>query len=136
MTVLTILFAVLLLSGCVSLEKFWDKEFLEVYAPSKLREKEQRYMAENLDYWLGKSKKERVRVIGAPSTCSALNAVEEVCEWAHRTDQLVAFTYDRDGLARAWAYRGMLGQFTSADYRAGKFAPSSSNQAGLQQESK
>jgi hypothetical protein len=90
--------------------------------------------------WLGKTKDVRVNVIGPPDTCTVLNTGAEVCEWVsngvasaslncpvdliHKEpdcrggvgeswEHHVLYTYDRDGIATAWNYRGSSGQRSS-----------------------
>lgn len=122
-----------LISGCTETEKFWDKEFVQVYAPAKVREKDRVRTGESLDFFLGKSKDERIRIIGPPTGCARLNTGEEICEWspkaANALEQHVAYTFDRDGIARGWSYRGPLGQFTHDNYLAGEKAIAGSQAA-------
>ena len=123
-------------AGCTEVEKFWDKEFVEVYAPGHVKEKDKARMGESLNYFLGKSKDERIRVIGKPDACSQYNTGEEACEWTPKASssgqQRVVYTYNRDGLARAWSYSGPLGQFTNADYLQATSKPVSSTQPATQ----
>jgi len=90
--------------------------------------------------WLGKTKDVRINVIGPPDTCTVLSTGGEVCEWVsngvastslncpadliHREpdcrgevgeswEHLVLYTYDRDGVAIEWNYRGSSGQRSS-----------------------
>jgi len=111
-----------LMSGCAETEKFWEKEFVQVYAPAKLREKDRVRTGESLDFFLGKSKDERIRIIGPPNACTRLTTGGEICEWSPKAssalEQHVAYSFDRDGIARGWSYRGPLGQFTHDNYHA------------------
>jgi len=95
--------------------------------------------------WLGKTKDVRVNVIGPPDTCTVLSSGGEVCEWVsngvasaslncpadliHREpdcrggvgeswEHHVLYTYDRDGIATAWNYRGSSGQRSSGGSQA------------------
>ena len=116
--VIVILIASLLLGGCVAAEDFYEKEIQAVYTPGSLREKNMRRMAETLDFFLGKSKEERIRIMGEPDKCMAINPAEEICEWkpkASSTEQHITYTYDKDGIARSWSYQGVYGQFTNAN---------------------
>lgn len=82
--------------------------------------------------WLGKSKDQRIKEFGLPDNCMKLESGEEVCEWkvsglsgsgsyyrGTGTSQIssyehrLAYTYDRDHIARVWNYRGELGQANS-----------------------
>jgi hypothetical protein len=120
-----ILVIAVFMSGCEALQQFWDKEFVAVYTPGSLREKQKTRMAGTLNYWLGRSKDERTRIIGPPQECVSFNKTEELCEWriargggsasAPETHSFT-YTYNQDHLARAWTYRGDYGQFTSAEY--------------------
>ena len=135
MKLAVILIACLLLGGCVAAEDFWEKEIQAVYTPDSLREKNKRRMAETLDYFLRKSKDERIRVIGAPDKCTGLNTGEEICAWtakASSSEQHITYTYDKDGIARSWSYRGALGQFTNANYHLAPSTSASSDQPAPQ----
>ena len=132
-----ILIASLLLGGCVAVEDFWEKEIQAVYTPDSLREKNKRRMAETLNYFLGKPKDERIRVIGAPDKCIVLNPGGEICEWkpkASSSEQHITYTYDRDSIAKSWSYQGVYGQFTNANYHLAQSTPASSNQSAPQQQ--
>ena len=126
----------LLLGGCTEVEKFWDKEFVEVYAPGHMKEKDKTRLGESLNYFIGKSKDERIRVIGKPDACSKYETGEEACEWTPKSasagQQHVVYTYNREGFARAWSYSGPLGQFTNADYLQAASKPVSSPQPATQ----
>lgn len=89
----------------------------------------------NLNPWLGKSKDERVKMVGAPTQCIRLNTGEEICDWVrrgpydsnidcppdgiyggHRCEQTASpekhhliFRYDRQGIAHEWSYQGSRG---------------------------
>jgi hypothetical protein len=98
------------------------------------------YYAEKLDearldwdFWIGKSKDDRIRSLGPPTTCAMLTTGEEVCEWrdggvsgggsydptfggsssvssyVHRR----IFTYDQNHIAVAWSYHGTWGDSRS-----------------------
>jgi hypothetical protein len=95
--------------------------------------------------WLGKTKHVRMSVIGPPDNCAALSTGGEVCEWVSHgvstaslncpADRVhgehecrggggeswehhVLYTYDRDGIATAWTYRGSSGQRSSGGSQA------------------
>jgi len=134
MRALLTLLTALLLTGCATAEDFWNNELLGVYAPETLRRKQAEqakgFLIDALNYWLGRPKSDYIRVIGAPDRCTALNTGGEVCEWSQRAprpEQRVSFTYSREGIARAWSYRGDYGQLTNADAQArgGQAAPAS-----------
>jgi len=131
-----ILIASLLLGGCVAVESFYEKEIQAVYTPDTLREKNKKRMAETLDYFLGKPKDERIRVIGAPDKCMALNQGGEICEWkpkASSSEQHITYTYDKDSIATSWSYQGVYGQFTNANSHLAPSTPTSSTQSAPQQ---
>jgi len=99
------------------------------------------YYEEQLDkmepqwnYWLGKTKDERVMKQGPPDKCAALTDGGEVCEWraggvsgggsysAHTGygassvsswEHRRIFVYDRDHVTQAWTYRGVWGERSS-----------------------
>jgi len=105
-----------LVAGCDTTSSFWQKEVVNVYTPGIKKAQDKKQLVETLNYWLGKSKTERIRVVGPPFQCTPQRP-SEVCEWnaAAVASQRVSMTYDADGIARAWAYQGPYGQFTSAD---------------------
>ena len=133
-----IVLTILLTSGCGLLQTFWDKEFVGVYAPNTLRERQKNDLAEVLNHWLGQLKSERIRIVGPPAECVPLSSAEERCEWrspwvtssdesasvpsstASPEGQRISFVYDRSGLARSWSYSGPYGQFTNSDYHLTK----------------
>jgi hypothetical protein len=114
------------------------------YYQEKLDESRTRW-----DYWLGKSKDDRIKSVGPPTACSMLTTGEEVCEWAeggvsgggsynptfggsssvssyaHRR----IFTYDQNHIAVAWSYRGTWGESRSRRPESGPQA-SYSGEAG------
>jgi hypothetical protein len=106
------------LVGCSAMETFYEKEILGVYAPEKLKQKQsaegRAFLVDSLNFYLSRSKEDRVRVFGPPSQCTSENPAGETCLWK-TANQLIAFAYDRDGYARSWAYEGPQGQFTSQD---------------------
>lgn len=125
MKIVSLVLAALVLGGCGTAEEFWDKEVLGAYAPDRLRDKKteqgRSFLVDSLKYWQGKPKSERVRVFGAPDACKPMATGGEVCEWTKSrslTPQAIVYAYDREGMARSWSYKGMYGQFTSADYQA------------------
>lgn len=73
------------------------------------------------DPWLGKTKDERVKVIGAPDKCTAVSD-GEVCEWVasdvstvgngSSLEHHISYTY-RGGIATEWNYWGDWGQRSS-----------------------
>lgn len=102
-------------------------------------------MAARANLWLGKSKDDRMKVIGPPDKCAALREGGEVCDWvlravstdsvncppdliygghqcrgggSHSEEHHALFTYDRSGIATEWNYRGSLGQRSSRDSQA------------------
>jgi hypothetical protein len=116
---LSTLLILLTLTGCAALQEFWDKEFVQVYAPEASRDQKIRDLGNIFNYWLGRSKEERIRVIGPPDQCTTPNAGQETCEWSSRgasAGQRLTYSYDQ-GIATAWAYHGPYGQFTSANYQ-------------------
>src|SRR5437867_4108285 len=81
--------------------------------------------ADRLNNWLGTTKDARVIKIGAPDRCTPLKSGGEACEWirsgmtgggsylegtgsSHVTtwEHRVVFTYDHEGIAKYWSYRG------------------------------
>ena len=79
-------------------------------------------MDANLNPWLGKTKDERMKVIGPPDRCVPLNAGGEVCEWftygvfqGVSNEHHVIYTYDRNSIATEWNYRGDLGHRSSRE---------------------
>jgi len=121
----------IILSGCTEVEKFWDKEFVGVYAKGHQQDKDKARLTESLNFFLGKSKDERIRIIGKPDACTPVNTGGEICEWTPKASsaqaQHIVYGFDRDGIATGWRYRGPLGDFTSAD-SMGTAAPTSSAQ--------
>lgn len=107
---------VLLCTGCGELQQFWEKEFVDVYAPGVSRDQKIREAANIFNYWLGQSKEERIRVMGKPEQCTALNTGEEMCAWTSKAPQRLTYSYN-GGMATSWDYQGPLGQFTSANYQ-------------------
>lgn len=132
----TLSLVTVLFLGCTETQKFWEKEFVGVYAPGVQKEKDKARLGESLDFFLGKSKSERIRIIGPPNSCTPLTAGWETCEWLPKAvsvgAQQIAYSYDPNGIAGAWSYRGPLGQFTNADYLQGSSKPTSSAQAAQQ----
>lgn len=106
------------LAGCSAMETFYEKEILGVYAPEKLKQKQsaegRAFLVDSLNFYLSRTKEDRVRVFGPPSQCTSLGPAGETCLWRTPTQQ-IAFAYDREGYARSWAYEGPQGQFTSQD---------------------
>ena len=113
MTLIVVVIAALL-AGCDMTSSFWQKEVVNVYTPGIKKEQDKKQLVETLNYWLGRSKADRIRVVGPPFQCTPQRP-NEVCEWsaAAAASQRVSMTYDADGIARAWAYQGPYGQFTS-----------------------
>jgi hypothetical protein len=74
-----------------------------------------KFLVEALNYWVGRSKEERIRVFGAPTQCTKLNTGHEVCEWKNEKQQ-VAFNFDPRGVASSWSYRGEYGRFNNANH--------------------
>lgn len=115
------------LSGCSYM--MCSAGFCDAYYSEQLDEMESKW-----NQWLGKTKDERMKADGPPSKCLLLSDGGEVCEWVSGGvsgggsynpytgfgDSSVSswehrriFTYDRDHIARAWSYRGSLGQRSS-----------------------
>lgn len=114
----TKLFALVCLAVALNGCEFWEKEIVDVYAPESRRDKQREFFIQSLNYHLGKSKADRIRVFGAPNTCTAQGAATEICEWQQLSDtqkHFVAYTYG-SGLATAWSYHGSYGEFTNANY--------------------
>jgi hypothetical protein len=115
---LYVVFLVLAVGGCTAVENFWRTEVVNVYAPKYSREKDRAQLVDSLNYFLGKSKEERIRVVGVPNQCVPLKQGWETCEWVPKTsgiEQQIAYTYNSEQVAMAWSYRGPLGQFTDAN---------------------
>lgn len=122
----------LFLSGCSTLNQFWDKEFVDKYAPESRRNQQKESLIQAFNFYLAKPKAERVRIAGSPNTCTNQSSTEESCEWAwssNSTDHTVAYTYGTGGLAKSWSYNGYFGQFTSANYAVVKSAAKSRPEA-------
>lgn len=137
---LGIILIALLLSGCATLESFWDEEVLSPILPGVQADKQKNILAEGLNHWLGQPKSERIRVAGPPQGCVTLTTAGETCEWkspwvdrssaspanqsratvSETRYQYIAFTYDRSSVARSSSYRGPYGQFTNTDYQVTK----------------
>ena len=78
---LAIILIALLLSGCSTLESFWDEEVLSPDLPVVQADKQKNILVEGLNHWLGEPKSERIRVAGPPEACVTLNTIGENCEW-------------------------------------------------------
>ena len=78
---LGIILMALLLSGCATLENFWDEEVLSPYLPGVQPNKQKNILVEGLNHWLGQPQSERIRVAGPPQGCVTLNTIGESCEW-------------------------------------------------------
>ena len=132
--------ATAILCACTQTEKFWDKEVVGVYAPGHMRDKEKARLGESLNFFLGKSKDERIRIIGTPNSCARLDTGEEACEWMPKAssarEQHVTYVFGTDNIARAWSYSGPLGQFTNADYLQASSRPVSASQPAQAQGTK
>lgn len=112
---LTLVCLIVVLNGC----EFWDKEIVDVYAPESRRDKQREFFIQSLNYHLGKSKADRIRVFGSPNKCTTQSSTKEICEWKQLSDSqehFVAYTYGSGGLATAWSYHGSYGEFTNANY--------------------
>ena len=68
-------------SGCGLLDQFWDKEVLEKYAPETRRNHQKESFIQALNFYLEKSKAERIRIAGPPDQCTSQSSTEENCEW-------------------------------------------------------
>lgn len=107
------------LNGCGMLDRFWDKEVVQVYSPETSRGRQKDFFIQSLNYHLRKSKADRIRVFGSPDKCTNQGSTKETCEWKQVSDSqehLVAYTYGKDGLATSWSYRGYFGEFTNSNY--------------------
>jgi len=151
---LGIILMALLLSGCATLENFWDEEVLSPYLPGVQADKQKNILVEGLNHWLGQPKSERIRVAGPPQGCVTFNTIGESCEWkspwvergaassTHQSRatgsetqyQYIAFTDDRSGIAKSWGYRRPYGQFTNSDYQLTKTQRPSSRRLATAQE--
>lgn len=121
MQLVTVLILAVLISGCEVFHKFWEKEFVQKYAPETQRNRQKENFVQALNFYLEKPKSERVRIAGSPSTCTKQNSSEENCEWtwvSNSGGHTVVYTYGGGGLAKSWTYNGYFGQFTSANYAA------------------
>jgi hypothetical protein len=117
----------LLLSGCSYM--MCAAGFCDAYDSERLNAMESKW-----NQWLGKTKDERIKDMGPPDKCAVLDSGEEVCEWRRggvsgggsynpytgvgdssvsSWEHRIIFTYDKDRIARAWSYRGSLGQRSS-----------------------
>jgi hypothetical protein len=92
-----------------------------LFASRKDRQEKQ---GQKLELWIGKTKAERVRVIGVPEQCAMKTSKEEVCQWRFfgaaggtTTNSLVILTYTAD-LATDWSFRSdsLTGSFTRTDW--------------------
>jgi len=115
-TSLLLLLTALAWGGCDGFDLVSKTALLAPGSP----EEGKKFLVEALNYWVGRSKDERVRAFGAPVRCQKLETAE-VCEWK-TTRQLVAFNYDAGGIARSWSYRGEYGQFTKANHQGVKLS--------------
>jgi hypothetical protein len=121
--IVPLLLAVLLLSSCDGFDLVGKTSLLGQGSA----EEGKKFLVEGLNYWVGKSKDERMRVFGAPHKCTRVNPAGETCEWRN-SKQLVAFHYDQGGVARSWSYRGEYGQFTNATHQMVKGTAIATNQ--------
>jgi hypothetical protein len=123
---LLLLILALGVGGCTTVENFWRTEVVNVYAPRYSRDNDKARLVDSLNYFLGKSKDERVRVVGAPVQCVPLKQGWETCEWLPKVsgvEQQIGYTYNSEQIAVAWSYRGPLGQFTDANASTAIEAP-------------
>jgi hypothetical protein len=112
---------------------------------------------QKFNQWLGQSKDDRIRQAGPPVSCTTLKTGEEVCEWIVQGQRGSAmncvpnyatggslchgggggsyehhliYTYNQNGIATFWSYRGSLGSRTSYDSAVTK--PSTQDLSPLQ----
>lgn len=120
---LAAIFLVLLVAGCATSGRDFKQE-----------------SANKFNQWLGKSKDERVKVLGPPERCTPLDQGGEVCQWVWRGmsgggsfvggyagssgsssmstwEAILNFTYDHNHVARFWSFRAPDHAFTSNDYQ-------------------
>ncbi|BFU95940.1 MAG: protein of unknown function [Nitrospira sp.] len=116
---LALVFMTLPLHGCGMFDQFWDKEIRQVYSPKTSRDKQRDFFIQSLNYHLGKSKADRIRVFGPPDKCTTQSSAKEICEWKQLSDSqehVVTYTYGNGDLATSWSYRGYFGEFTDTNY--------------------
>ena len=82
--------------------------------------------------WLGRTKGDRIQMVGPPERCARLRSEEEVCAWDQMVLDMpgvrrlmtqtvpswmhhVIYVYDQAGVARAWHYSGTWGERSSGD---------------------
>ena len=82
--------------------------------------------------WLGRTKDERIQIVGTPERCARLQSQEEVCAWDRMALNMpgvrrlmsqtipswmhhIVYVYDPSGIARSWHYSGTWGERSSGD---------------------
>lgn len=110
--------AVFQIAGCTTAEQRDDDHYFE--------------LSGRFNQWLGKHRDERIKSVGPPNRCFALETREEVCEWSQEGVRgesyygtsagyghtaswrhSVLFLYDSGHIAKSWSYNGDWGQFQS-----------------------
>jgi hypothetical protein len=137
MKLVTLMLVTLFVSGCGLFDQFWEKEFLDKYAPETRRNQQKDNLIQALNFYLEKPKAERVRIAGSPNGCTTPSSSEENCEWtwsSNSASHSVSYMYGSGGLAKSWSYNGSFGQFTSTNYAVVKSAVQQQTQADLPQE--
>ena len=136
MTGMSILFGILVLSGCVGAgvqdaeeqARSGQARAIEGTTPgfsiwSALGGNPE-HVRQRLDPGLGKTKKEQIATFGQPFRCQDLRTGGEVCGWydggmslgsTDPNQHLVYFTFAPTGQASEWDYQGAYGKFSSRD---------------------
>ena len=82
--------------------------------------------------WLGRTKDERIQMVGPPERCARLQSQEEVCSWDRMALDMpgvrrlmnqtipswmhhIVYVYDPSGTAKSWHYSGSWGERSSGD---------------------
>ena len=90
---LSVVAVLLMLAGCVNQE-------IHEYSPK-------------WNSWMGSSKDDRIKDMGIPTKCHSFKDGGEVCEWSipqqDGRQDLIGLTFNRQGQACAWSYRGFYG---------------------------
>ena len=111
----------IIFGGCAVIETSSELVGGGLFASRKDRQEKQ---GQKLELWIGKTKAERVRVIGVPEQCAMTASKEEVCQWRFfeaaggtTNYSLVVFTYTAD-VATDWSFRSdrLTGSFTRTEW--------------------